>query len=87
MAYSTMLDRRPPKPVEWMGSSREDLQSFPEPVQDEVGYALYAAQCGEHPQKSTRGIATPLHEIARIKARYARARMHHAEHYGTGEEP
>ena len=35
------------KPVFWMGSSRRDLQSFPKPVQSEVGYALHAAQQGE----------------------------------------
>ena len=35
------------KPVRWVGSSRKDLRSFPEPVRLEVGYALYAAQQGE----------------------------------------
>jgi len=30
-----------------MGSSRNDLKSFPEPVQKDVGHALYAAQMGE----------------------------------------
>lgn len=34
------------KPVIWVGSSRKDLREFPEPVQDHVGYALYAAQRG-----------------------------------------
>jgi phage-related protein len=38
------------KPVEWVGSSLEDLKEFPEDVQQAVGYALYLAQCGEkHP--------------------------------------
>jgi phage-related protein len=36
-----------PKPVVWMGSSRIDLKTFPEDVQAHIGYALYAAQCGE----------------------------------------
>src|SRR5919106_1881258 len=36
-----------PKPVLWMGSSRIDLKAFPEDVQAHIGYALYAAQCGE----------------------------------------
>ncbi len=49
LAYSGMADRPPLKPVEWMGSSLDDLRDFPEGVQDEVGYALYAAQRGEHP--------------------------------------
>jgi phage-related protein len=35
------------KPVRWIGSSKRDLKSFPEPVQRDVGQALYAAQCGE----------------------------------------
>ena len=37
-------------------------------------------------KKSTRGIATPRREIELIKSRYARAREHHAAHYGTQEE-
>jgi len=38
------------KPVEWVGSSLENLKTFPEEVQQVVGYALYLAQCGEkHP--------------------------------------
>ncbi|HTQ59921.1 MAG TPA: type II toxin-antitoxin system RelE/ParE family toxin [Candidatus Solibacter sp.] len=35
------------KPVIWVGSSREDLREFPDPVQDHMGYALYIAQRGE----------------------------------------
>lgn len=34
------------KPVRWVGSSRRDVQAFPEMVQDHLGYALYVAQCG-----------------------------------------
>ena len=38
------------KPVEWVGSSLEDLKEFSEDVQQVIGYALYLAQCGEkHP--------------------------------------
>lgn len=38
------------KPVEWVGSSLEDLKDFLEDVRQTVGYALYLAQCGEkHP--------------------------------------
>lgn len=101
-----------------------------EAVQDDVGYALYVAQRGEHPlhakrlkgelgglieivedfdgntyravytlklrgtiyvprvfqKQSHRGIATPRREIDLIRARYARAREHHAAHYGAQEE-
>lgn len=38
------------KPLEWVGSSLEDLKEFPEEVQGEIGYALYLAQVGDkHP--------------------------------------
>ena len=37
----------PLKPVEWVGSSLEDLRACPEAVQDVVGYALFLAQSGE----------------------------------------
>ena len=35
------------KPVRWIGSSRKDLRSFPRPVRNGIGHALYAAQKGE----------------------------------------
>lgn len=35
------------KPVEWVGSSLEDLKTFPEDVRQTVGYALYLAQSEE----------------------------------------
>lgn len=35
------------KPVRWVGSSLKDLQSFPAPVRNDIGHALYAAQKGE----------------------------------------
>ena len=34
------------RPVIWVGSSRNDLRVFPEPVQDQMGYALFVAQQG-----------------------------------------
>lgn len=34
------------KPLYWIGSSKKDLQSLPEDVQDVFGYALYLAQVG-----------------------------------------
>ena len=30
----------------WVGSSLKDLREFPEVVKDEMGFALYEAQCG-----------------------------------------
>jgi phage-related protein len=120
-----------PKPVRWVGSSRQDLRNFPEEVRRRVGGALWDAQIGlkapyakplrgfggarvleivddfdgdtyravyttrfagvvyvlhAFQKKSTRGIATPRREIELIKARYARAREHHAAHYRSEEE-
>lgn len=38
------------RPVHWVGSSRDDLGTFPREVQREVGYALWFAQKGDkHP--------------------------------------
>lgn len=34
------------KMVIWVGPSRRVLRSFPDPVQDHIGYALYVAQRG-----------------------------------------
>jgi phage-related protein len=34
------------RPLYWVGSSKRDLSSLPEPVQDVFGYALYLAQSG-----------------------------------------
>jgi len=41
-----MTAEPPLKPVIWVGSSRKDVRTFPEPVQDHMGYALYVAQRG-----------------------------------------
>ena len=35
------------KPVAWIGSSYKDFRSFPDPVQDVMGYALFLAQTGK----------------------------------------
>jgi len=36
-----------PKPLIWIGDSLQTLQSFPENVQDEIGFALFQAQTGK----------------------------------------
>jgi phage-related protein len=41
-----MIEEPPRKPVVWVGSSLKDLRRFPDPVQHQVGYAIYVAQCG-----------------------------------------
>ena len=37
----------PGRPVEWLGSTRKDVRSFPHPVRRDIGMALYAAQHDE----------------------------------------
>lgn len=38
------------KPVEWVASSKDDIKTFPDDVQDHIGYALHQAQTGsKHP--------------------------------------
>jgi phage-related protein len=39
-------DQTPPKPVRWVGTSKEDLRIFPEEVRRQVGSALWDAQLG-----------------------------------------
>jgi phage-related protein len=48
----------PLKPVEWIGSSPEDLRAFPGEVREVMGEALYPAQQGdEHPAaKALKGL-------------------------------
>ena len=43
---ATDRDDRKPKAVRWIGSSRDDLKSFPKDVQRRVGGALWDAQLG-----------------------------------------
>ena len=49
-----------PKGVVWVGSSKENLKAFPEPVQKGVGYGLWFAQIGsKHPHaKGLRGFGS-----------------------------
>lgn len=53
------------KPVEWVGSSKENLKEFPDPVQDRVGFALYQAQVGlkHHDAKPLRGLGSSVLEV------------------------
>lgn len=44
------MDQQRLKPLNWVGSSYRNYTQFPEPVQDEMGFALFRAQEGErHP--------------------------------------
>ena len=42
-----VMPQAPNKPVLWIASSYKDFRSFPDAVQDLMGYALYQAQIGE----------------------------------------
>jgi phage-related protein len=56
---------RPAKPAIFVGSSRRDMQSFPRPVRQVIGQALYEAQLGDHPDNARplKGIASGVLEI------------------------
>lgn len=64
-----MAERRL-KPVEWIGSSKADLKTFPAEVQQHMGYALYHAQAGtkHRDAKPLKGLGAGLLEVV---SRYA----------------
>ena len=47
-----MHDDQEIKELEWIASSRKDMQALPRSVQRTFGYALYAAQLGEKPPEA-----------------------------------
>lgn len=47
-----MKDEIAPKPLEWIGSSRKDLRTFPPAVRRTFGIALFAAQTGITPPEA-----------------------------------
>jgi phage-related protein len=53
------------KELIWLGSTLDDIKSFPDEVQDEMGYALHCAQIGEtHPSaKLFKGHGSGVYEI------------------------
>lgn len=53
------------KELIWLGSSLDDLKSFPNEVQDEVGYALHCAQLGntDYSAKAFKGYGSGVYEI------------------------
>ena len=62
------MRRYPPrgeKPLLWVGSSKRDLLEFPEPVVDNIGYALGVVQFGGRPPsaKPWKGLAPGVSEI------------------------
>lgn len=55
----------PLKPVIWLGDSLRELRMFPAGVQDEIGYAIYLAQCGQKHigAKPMKGLGTGVLEV------------------------
>ncbi|MGH8548944.1 MAG: type II toxin-antitoxin system RelE/ParE family toxin [Methylococcales bacterium] len=53
------------RPVVWMGNSRRNLQEFPKKVRNDIGAALFAAQCGEMAEhvKPFKGVGSGVFEI------------------------
>lgn len=53
------------KPLHWVGSAKRDLLGFPEPVLDDIGYALGVVQHGGHPPsaKPLKGLGAGVLEI------------------------
>lgn len=53
------------KPIEWVGSSKSDLRTFPEAVRSLIGFALYQAQVGlrHRDVKLLRGLGSDILEI------------------------
>ena len=42
-----MAEQEALKPLDFIGSSREDLREFPDEVKQDIGYALFEAQKGQ----------------------------------------
>ena len=55
----------PLKPVVWLGDSLRELKTFPAAVQDEMGYAIYLAQCGQKhvSAKPLKGLGSGVLEV------------------------
>ncbi len=59
------MPARPLKPVIWLGDSLRELKTFPAPVQDEMGYAIYLAQRGDKhvSAKPLKGLGSGVLEV------------------------
>lgn len=63
MRYGDIL--KPLKQVEWLGTSKKNLKTFPAKVQDEIGRALMRAQFGakDIAAKPLKGLGSGVMEI------------------------
>jgi phage-related protein len=55
----------PRKPVVWLGTGLRTLKTFLAAVQDEMGYAIYLAQCGQKhvSSKPLKGLGAGVLEV------------------------
>jgi phage-related protein len=53
------------RPLLWIASSKRDFREFPAQVQDDLGFALYLAQTGQHPPsaKPLKGLGSGMVEL------------------------
>ncbi len=53
------------KDLVWIGSSRKDIRSFPEPIKDDIGFALRQIQKGKKPSsaKPWKGLGPRVLEV------------------------
>ena len=56
----------PLKPVVWLGDSLRELRTFAAAVQDEMGHAIYLAQCGQKhvSAKPLKGLGSVLEVVS-----------------------
>ncbi len=88
-----MVDPRVLKPLDFIGSSREDLREFPDEAKQDIGYALFEAQQGRTSEAAkplkgfgggVRGIKTPRHDIELIRRRLNAAEEDYRTQYQRG---
>jgi phage-related protein len=65
MWHSASVTLPPPKPLIWIGSSKDDLSAFPDDVKEAMGFALFTAQVGgKHPDaKPLKGHGSGVLEV------------------------
>ncbi len=53
------------RPLLWVASTKRDYGNFPARVQDNLGFALFLAQTGQHPPsaKPLRGLGSGMIEL------------------------
>ncbi len=65
IGYDTLFSMTAPRPVTFLGDSRERLSTFPAAVKARAGLELFAVQCGAEPSdwKPMRAVGPGVREI------------------------